>query len=705
MTPALTEAATKGHGIHLSPSLSSRALDTALYMENSRAVEEKIKEDSIAQITCSVLGFPTADPNLRNDIFNVQHFGSPPSSKHYQSVLLMSTNSTFSSKPGKLAKVGVPGGSRMGKSLHNGANTPLGRVSYSQPEQQVKGATFSETTSLNLAETQQLWDSNVTESSNAEEIQLLNGKWYKKNGVLGRPLEVCAETIKGDLLHQILRGPSDGILSCTPEEVYARLLQCVTKQQMEISRAKRTQKHLQMLLAKHVIKHCDQQLKCFVKHQLQRMKVFHEPTRFLNSSSLRCTEGWPENNTTTLESSPSTDVQNGVCVVPSEVQVCATRGVLSRVQRDLDSDATCSSSDEDGEDWAVRTTVEASYTSEWKWLADRARIGSRWTWLQAQISELEYKIQQLTDLHRQLRATKGMAFVKEFAFPNDIWMKQMHSTNQEAFLNTAWNSQLTVERQDYLPEPSLGMPPNSPTMHREEAGGQSSAIAEVLRSLAPPPDMSPTSLKRYMMEGFALRPPDTLDLSASRRLMMGLDNIEERRRDSTRLGSVSMTNAYSCARTKPTDSFQKRKLYRMHSAQWNQQNLSPTTVCCPCRLHCPCRTRFPRVVPASAWSSSRPSTGSNILEYVKEVDSSFHPVLSFPSDAPLHVHFEMLLKKDNIEGQPVDTSSLGGESKVSPQNDYNQRNVSDEQWSSGYLSNSKSQSVLETPVWKQLSGG
>lgn len=50
--------------------------------------------------------------------------------------------------------------------------------------------------------------------------------------------------------------------------------------------------------------------------------------------------------------------------------------------------------------------VHSNCSTEWKWLVDRARVGSRWTWLQAQISELEYKIQQLTDVHRQIRASK-----------------------------------------------------------------------------------------------------------------------------------------------------------------------------------------------------------------------------------------------------------------------------------------------------------
>ncbi|XP_053838064.1 KAT8 regulatory NSL complex subunit 1-like protein isoform X5 [Vidua macroura] len=639
MTPALREATTKGHGIHLSPSLSSRAMesDTALCMENSRAVEEKIKEDSIARITCSVLGFPTAEPNLRNDMFSVQHFGSPPSSKCYQSVLLMSTNSAFNNKTGKQTKAGEPGCSKMRKSLHNGADTSFGHISHSEPEQQVKGAVFSETTSPNLAGMQRLSGSSVTESSNTEEMQLLNGKWYKKNGVLGRALEVCTETIKGDLLHQILHGPSEGILSCTQEEVCARLLQCVTKQQMEISRAKRTQKRLQMLLAKHVIKHCDQQLKCFVKHQLQRMKVFHEPARFLSNSSLRCTEGWPENNTTTSESSLSVDVQNGVSVAPGEIRgfALSTGGLLSRVEKDLDSDATCSSSDEDGEEH----TVEASYTSEWKWLADRARIGSRWTWLQAQISELEYKIQQLTDLHRQIRATK------------------------------------------------------------------SAQLSEIISSLIAPLNLSPASSSlssktcrhRQLVNGISFRASDNREVSSSSSWLLDHQHIKKRRRDRTRLRSVSVNNVSTSARTRPLHSFQKRKLYRMHSAcHWNQQTFPSRDASFPYRTQLPC------VVPASTFSSSEYSTESKILDYVQELDSSFHPVLSFPSDIPLHIYFETLLRKDDIKGEPADTSSLGGEFKVSADNDYNPH-VSVKQWSSGCLSNSKSQLVLGTP--DQLSEG
>jgi len=42
------------------------------------------------------------------------------------------------------------------------------------------------------------------------------------------------------------------------------------------------------------------------------------------------------------------------------------------------------------------------------WASERAMIASRWTWLQAQVSDLEYRIRQQSELYRQLRALKGL---------------------------------------------------------------------------------------------------------------------------------------------------------------------------------------------------------------------------------------------------------------------------------------------------------
>lgn len=43
----------------------------------------------------------------------------------------------------------------------------------------------------------------------------------------------------------------------------------------------------------------------------------------------------------------------------------------------------------------------------WKYSTDRGAIAARWTWLQAQIADIEYRIRLHTDLHKQIRANKG----------------------------------------------------------------------------------------------------------------------------------------------------------------------------------------------------------------------------------------------------------------------------------------------------------
>lgn len=43
----------------------------------------------------------------------------------------------------------------------------------------------------------------------------------------------------------------------------------------------------------------------------------------------------------------------------------------------------------------------------WRFARERASAASRWSWLMANIAELEYRIRQLVDYQRQLRTNKG----------------------------------------------------------------------------------------------------------------------------------------------------------------------------------------------------------------------------------------------------------------------------------------------------------
>ncbi|XP_039755093.1 KAT8 regulatory NSL complex subunit 1 [Pararge aegeria] len=91
----------------------------------------------------------------------------------------------------------------------------------------------------------------------------------------------------------------------------------------------------------------------------------------------------------------------------------ALRSHLSVVNYQLDSDATASSSGAESNDEAVtynnvhQQPMPIEKRALWTWQKTRASIASRWCWLQVQVQELEYKIRQHNDLHRQVREAKG----------------------------------------------------------------------------------------------------------------------------------------------------------------------------------------------------------------------------------------------------------------------------------------------------------
>ncbi|KAF9422561.1 hypothetical protein HW555_001765 [Spodoptera exigua] len=91
----------------------------------------------------------------------------------------------------------------------------------------------------------------------------------------------------------------------------------------------------------------------------------------------------------------------------------ALRSHLSVVKHELDSDATLSSSGAESNDEAVtynnphQQQMPIEKRALWSWQRARASIASRWCWLQAQVQELEYRIRQHNELHKQVREAKG----------------------------------------------------------------------------------------------------------------------------------------------------------------------------------------------------------------------------------------------------------------------------------------------------------
>uniref|UniRef100_A0A4W2CK49 KAT8 regulatory NSL complex subunit 1 like n=1 Tax=Bos indicus x Bos taurus TaxID=30522 RepID=A0A4W2CK49_BOBOX len=637
MTPALREAATKG--ICFSSLPNTMESDKMLCMESPRTVDEKLKGDTFSQM----LGFPTSEPTLNTNFVNLKHFGSPQSSKHYQTVLLMSSNTTLNkyNENYKQKKLGEPNCNKLKNILCNGGSIQLSKICHSHSEEFIKKEPLSDTTSPCVTDVQIILDSNVTKDTNVDKVQLKNCKWYQKNALLDK---VSGGEIKKGLLHHAQNkiGPDHSYVPISSsaaekeEEVNARLLQCVSKQKILLSQARRTQKHLQMLLAKHVVKHYGQQMKFSMKHQLPKVKIFHEPTTILDNSLPKCTEIKPDINILTAETKLWNDTKNGFArYTAAEIQrfALSATGLLSHVEEGLDSDATDSSSDDDLDEYTVRKNVSVNCSTEWKWLVDRARVGSRWTWLQAQISELEYKIQQLTDVHRQIRASK------------------------------------------------------------------SAQLTEIINSLIAPLNLSPTSSPlsskscshKCLANGISRSASENLDeLSSSSSWLLNQKHSKKRRKDRTRLKSPSLTIMSTAARTRPLQSFHKRKLYRLSPTfYWTPQTLPSK------ETRFLNTTQMPCLQSASIWSSCEHNSKSQMLtEHVSELDSSFHSVLSLPSDVPLRFHFETLLKKTEIKGDLTENKFLG-DCIISPSP---VRNTSLNQWRNGYSSICKPQIESESSV-------
>uniref|UniRef100_A0A1I8PXL1 PEHE domain-containing protein n=1 Tax=Stomoxys calcitrans TaxID=35570 RepID=A0A1I8PXL1_STOCA len=86
---------------------------------------------------------------------------------------------------------------------------------------------------------------------------------------------------------------------------------------------------------------------------------------------------------------------------------------MCEVQRAIDSDATESSSGGESADEMVtynnqqQQTLPIKKRAAWRYSRDRAAIASRWSWLLSQISDLEIKIRQHSDLHQEIVKSKG----------------------------------------------------------------------------------------------------------------------------------------------------------------------------------------------------------------------------------------------------------------------------------------------------------
>ncbi|KAM4626288.1 KAT8 regulatory NSL complex subunit 1-like protein [Discoglossus pictus] len=635
MTPALTETATQGPGVHFSPSLSLLSLNSeSSFMENSKSMEQS----NLSKANGSSTVYTDTEQRLQTDFVSLKHVGSQ-SSAHYQTVFLLTSSAALNlqNKGGPAWKMEERDMCRQRFLTKKDAHPLLSGVSF-HPERKVKRELFPGSVSQLLADVHKLWDITVTETQGGEENNIpkckLNGR--KVEAALAAP---CSSDSPA---------PATGV----PKNISTNsvLVRCLNQQQALLNRAKRNQKRLQILLAKHAAEHCTQQIRCFVNHRMQTVK---KPARLQ--------DGPPSKGIEDKESGApgkATGLNNGICPTAAAVRKfsVSTGGILGHIEHELDSDATGSSSDEDPDERPKQPAAERN--AELSWVSDRARVGSRWAWLQAQISDLEYKIQQLTDLHSQIRSTKGTVVFEEPS--KGILGQESRLPEAGTLLSPAGRLQSPPEGANPSPAKDLEMSPSSPTLLLRNIEKQSAQLTEMVSSLIVPVSISPSQAAKTcghkrMASGFPL---STGMLHEDRSLSLNgcCEQLQVKKRKKIRVkaSSVLGTNISTSARTRALKTFHKRKLYRLtpECPPVHLALLSPEAVC-----------SYEDFLHKTNHNSTRTSCHKLYRHRLMsrnafQIDPFFHPVLSLPSDLPLRLYFGTLLKSNDIRGEALDRSLL-----------------------------------------------
>ncbi|XP_077349714.1 KAT8 regulatory NSL complex subunit 1-like [Lithobates pipiens] len=343
---------------------------------------------------------------------------------------------------------------------------------------------------------------------------------------------------------------------------------------------------------------------------------------------------------------------------------CSSTARLRAAQGGFDSDATESSSggeseeeeDEEEEEESAgsleeeRAAEEQSRApgsprhSDWRWAVERAAIICRWTWLQAQVSDLEFRIRQQTEIYKQIRCTKGGVVLGDSPHCEDSTARQ---TANSVVLNARGNRVPSSCSKTTPKAPSGDDPCNTPTPPPQSVDKQCSRLTQSENVACQNPPTTPAC--------------DAPGSQKTSRQVNGLINcvrssvscngsaedpdevLGKKRRVDTPSASPALSDS-TCvaARARPLRGHKKRSLVRSSDvSSLSRKPQKPLSAKCGCDppttcILCGCKTYA---------KTSHPSTMA-LNEQIALMDPSYHPILSFPYDTPFHLHFQSLLKED-----------------------------------------------------------
>ncbi|XP_054657151.1 KAT8 regulatory NSL complex subunit 1 isoform X1 [Grus americana] len=389
------------------------------------------------------------------------------------------------------------------------------------------------------------------------------------------------------------------------------------------NRARRLQKRLQVVQAKQVERHIQQQLGGFLEKTLSKLPTL-DPLR--HRSQLMLTR---KAEAALRKAASETVTSEGLSSflksdsISEELERFTASGManLRSSEQAFDSDVTDSSSGGESdveEEELTKADPEQPHVplrrrAEWRWAADRAAIVSRWNWLQAHVSDLEYRIRQQTDIYKQIRANKGLIVLGEASPPDPAVDDASCPVSAEVKLEPGAD-RLSVSGSQPLENVGISAA-NTPESHPAKPCGAPRPVNGVINTL------QPGLAEHAQGDG---------------------QEAEELLHKKQRLNMVSSSSDGTCvaARTRPVLSCKKRRLVRPSSIMPLSKKVHRNIL-----VRCSCD-----VNPSCALCGTRSSTTLEIqydaplLERLSQLDSCIHPVLSFPDDVPTSLHFQSMLK-------------------------------------------------------------
>ncbi|KAF5893924.1 KAT8 regulatory NSL complex subunit 1-like isoform X1, partial [Clarias magur] len=233
--------------------------------------------------------------------------------------------------------------------------------------------------------------------------------------------------------------------------------------------------------------------------------------------------------------------------------------------------------------------------AEGRYAVERSSIISHWNWLQAHVSDLEYRIRQHTDIYRHIRVSKGAVVLGEGS-----------------------ESSSGVSRTDSLSCPQV-----------PDADGTDGSVSAFGVSME-------TNLRKSY--------PSVRHVNGVINSMRcGSPAVSEA--EQQRLGAADPTCV--AARTRPLVSCRRRRLIRPSTLP-HLNNKMQQGRWCGCDVSSQCVMCCSRPAPPSHTPFQRP-----LLDRLAQLDPCVHPVLSFTDDVGMGLHLQRVMK-GHWQGRPLD---------------------------------------------------